>query len=198
MSVDALGVRAALPLGALLDAPPRISFESRRSRSTPSYMIPRATPHLQRPAARRRPDLHPRVHVSEFNPIQPTPIGSDGHAPRRRTNGRRRSSTRYGVIGIARLDGHGPPLHSVQQRSGSGRDGPEVARRQDAHANPIRLPQQSQLQRSRRRRPPVLRPRVTPRVLRDPSSLLVDGRSVMPVWKSTFKRPSIRGLSRTE
>ena len=71
MSVDALGVRTPLTLGALLDAPPRISFQSSSSRSTPSYMIPRATAHLQRPAARRRPYLHPRIDVPQLDPIQP-------------------------------------------------------------------------------------------------------------------------------
>ena len=125
VGVDALGVCAPLPLGALLDAPPRISLESRRSRSTPPNVIPRATPHLQRPAARRRPDLHPRVHVPQLHAIQPRTISPDGHAPRSRADGRRRPSPRDGIIGIAGLDGHGPPLHSVQQSSGSTGNGPE-------------------------------------------------------------------------
>ena len=143
VGVDALGVCTPLPLGALLYAPPRISFESRRSRSTPSYMIPRATPHFQRPAARRRPDLHPRIDVPQFDPIQPRPVRTNSDPPRSRTDWRRRPSSRDGIVRIAGLDGHGPPLHSVQQSSGSTRNGPKIPRRQDPNTNPICLPQQS-------------------------------------------------------
>ena len=143
VGVDALGVCTPLPLGALLYAPPRISFQSSSSGPAPPYMISRATSHFQRPAARRRPDLHPRIDVSEFNSIQPRTISPDGHAPRSGRHGRRRPSSRDGIVRIARLDGHGPPLHSVQQSSGSTRNGPKIPRRQDPNTNPICLPQQS-------------------------------------------------------